>query len=608
MRIEQFLFEQGIESTQAESLVSDFPNLEFNTNDDFYSFFQRNGIKLTYRKSNVSKGTTFPPKDQLLEQLKNFKSSTDYDYVKKYIAEERKIQSIIDSGKVQNDVNILNSIKSQPLDPFFSFIVRKILTGSETGILPSEQLKQMMDELTKKTKQDIDTEPIATRDEYGRIVSFDNYLRNRGSIKVDLLDERFTITSFNYVVQKEFKSLPDAVVAEKNVLKKASEFETLLNTQSGSGGIPTDEKTLTENLKKLILEDGNTIPALQAKVEDLTDQVDNLSDLVNLKQEGIDDLSRIIEELSDKHNQILDENQIKDEAISSLSEVIDSTLSDLESNVSKQLSNTADAFDALSTKIEAQAKKSEESAAKQIAAFEKAVGGIADALKPKEPEPAPGNPAASIIKQILEKWDNVTAITNNSYNTFDSILNDIGITNKPIKSTYVFSPPAKGNLYSPSEEIRQHLKWNNEIKSQIKSSISGVTDETKAKKILTNVDTLLKDAQGSLNNSALKDTIKDSISAWGDDFAKIRGFGANVIRKVALELGINPTENIRWGNNVNTLFKDISWATLGNDEYKNFTPVLATLLNNKLPNDTLSLINLLTILDEIKQNGAGNDW
>jgi hypothetical protein len=533
MRIEQFLFEQGIESTQAESLVSEFPNLEFNTNDDFYGFFQRNGIKLAYRKSNVSKGTTFPQKDQLLEQLKNFKSSTDYDYVKKYITEERKIQAIIDSGKVQNDVNILNSIKSQPLDPFFSFIVRKILTGSETGILPSEQLKQMMDELTKKTKKDIDTEPIATRDEYGRIVSFDNYLRNKGSIKVDLLDERFTISSFNYVVNNEFKSLPDAVVAEKNVLKKAAEFETLLNTETGNGGISTDEKTLTENLKKLIVENGNTIPALQAKVETLSGQINNLNETVDIKQENIDDLNRIIDELTDQRNLIVDENQIKDETISSLSEVIDSTLSDLESNVSKQLSNTADAFDALSTKIEAQAKKSEEASAKQLAAFEKAVGGIADSLKPKEPAPAPGNPASDIIKQIFTEWDKIYAIPNGRYSSMETILKNIDVKSPPPKLDYVFTPPASANSFGPGQEINQILKWNDTYKSQFKDLINGITDKTKATTVLTESKKLLSSDGGI---SEIKDIINTVYDEWSRDIGGSLGNGRPIIRKSILEM------------------------------------------------------------------------
>lgn len=586
IRIEQFLFEQNVEQSQSESLIAQFPNLSFNSPSDFINFFEKQNISLSKNKTT----TTFVDKQELLQRFKDFKSSTDYDYVRQYISEEKKIQNAISAGNVSIETNLLDGITKQPLDPFFNFVVRKLLTGSETGVLPSEQLKSLLSELTKKTKQDIDTELDVTRDEIFRVVSFDNYLRNKGSVRVDLLDDRFTIESFNYVIPKEFTQLPDAVGAEQNIFKKASEFSTLFPDGTIDAA---DQQSLVENLKKLIVEDSNSIPALQANLESLQDRLTNLNDLVSLKQENIADLNRVIEELSAQRNLIVEENVIKDETITALNEVIDATLSQLEDKVAQQLTNTTDAFDALATQIEAQAKKSEESAAKQLAAFEKAVGGIADALKPAEPEPDPENPAADIIKQILQKWDNITAITNDSYKAFDDIMTDSGITNKPVKSTYVFVPPAKGNAYTPSEEIKQHLKWNNEIKSQIKSTISTVSDEAKAKKILANVDVILKDSKGSLNNEALKRTVEDAIFAWSIDLAAVRGNFAPIIRKLALEMGV---DNIDW-NNINGYGGDPKRA----ENVKN-------ILIPKIPTDTRQLINLLTILDEIKQGGAGFGW
>lgn len=586
IRIEQFLFEQNVEQSQSESLIAQFPNLSFNSPSDFINFFEKQNISLSKNKTT----TTFVDKQELLQRFKDFKSSTDYDYVRQYISEEKKIQNAISAGNVSIETNLLDGITKQPLDPFFNFVVRKLLTGSETGVLPSEQLKSLLSELTKKTKQDIDTELDVTRDEIFRVVSFDNYLRNKGSVRVDLLDDRFTIESFNYVIPKEFTQLPDAVGAEENIFKKASEFSTLFPDGTIDAA---DQQSLVENLKKLIVEDSNSIPALQANLESLQDRLTNLNDLVSLKQENIADLNRVIEELSAQRNLIVEENVIKDETITALNEVIDATLSQLEDKVAQQLTNTTDAFDALATQIESQAKKSEEASAKQLEAFQKAVGGIADALKPKEPEPDPENPAADIIKQILQKWDNITAITNDSYKAFDDIMTDSGITNKPVKSTYVFVPPAKGNAYTPSEEIKQHLKWNNEIKSQIKSTISTVSDEAKAKKILANVDVILKDSKGSLNNEALKRTVEDAIFAWSIDLAAVRGNFAPIIRKLALEMGV---DNIDW-NNINGYGGDPKRA----ENVKN-------ILIPKIPTDTRQLINLLTILDEIKQGGAGFGW
>ena len=592
IRIEQFLFEYNVERTQAESLISRFPNLSFTTQQEFVDYFASQNINLTFENKVGSQKEVFQEKDELLQRFKDFKSSTDYDYVKRYIAEQRRIQSAIQDGNVTEASNFLDSVIQQPVDPFFNFIVRKLLTGSESGVLPSERLQDLLNELTKKTKQEIDLEPDVSRDDLGRVISFDNYLRNKGSLRINLLDERFTIETFNYVVNKEFNQLEDAVVAERNVLRRAANFDTLFPLDPTGDGV-IDGSDFVENLKKLILADANNVPALEARLSQIQEQLKNINDLVAIREESIGDLNRIIEELSIQRNLIVDENIVKDETIVALNALIDTTIAELEEKVSQQLTNTTDAFDALATQIESQAKKSEESAAKQLAAFEKAVGGIADALKPAEPEPDPENPAAEIIKQILQKWDNITAITNDSYKAFDDIMTDSGITNKPVKSTYVFVSPAQGNAYTPSEEIKQHLKWNNEIKSQIKSTIITVSDEAKAKKILANVDVILKDSKGSLNNEALKRTVEGAIFAWSTDAAAVRGKFAPIIRKLALEMGV---DNIDW-NNINGYGDDEDRA--GN---------VKNILIPKIPTDTRQLINLLTILDEIKQGGAGFGW
>ena len=137
------------------------------------------------------------------------------------------------------------------------------------------------------------------------------------------------------------------------------------------------------------------------------------------------------------------------------------------------------------------------------------------------------------------------------------------------------------------------MKWNNEIKSQIKSTIITVSDEAKAKKILANVDVILKDSKGSLNNEALKRTVEGAIFAWSTDAAAVRGKFAPIIRKLALEMGV---DNIDW-NNINGYGDDEDRA--GN---------VKNILIPKIPTDTRQLINLLTILDEIKQGGAGFGW
>jgi len=597
IRIEQFLFEQGVEDIQAEYLVSQFPNLMFNTSTEFFDFFEQQDIKLTKRKVNNSRNPDYGPREQLLQRLKEFKSSTDYDYVKKYIAKEILIRNELSAGNITTDTNLLDSIKSEPLDPFFGFIVRKILTGSETGTLPSEDLRSLLNELTKKQQTDISINVPVERDPVGRVISFDNYIRNKGAIDLELIDERYTLSSVDYVLKNEFSSLPDAVSAETNVLKKAAELSTLFTTDTGTGvgggggEIPTDEKTLTENLKKLIIEGSNTVPALQAQVASMKESMSDLSSLLSLKNESIGDLNRIIEELSNQRNLIVGENAVKEETIISLNEVIDSTLTDLESKVSEQLTNTADAFDALSTQLEAQAKKAEEqakkaeeAAAKQLAAFEKAVGGIADALKPKEPEPEPGNPAADIIKQIFTEWDKIYAISNSRYSSVESILKTLEVKSPPSRLDYVFVPPAASNSFGPGQEINQILKWNDTYKSQFKDLVNGVTDKTKANSILTETKKLSSNNGGI---SDIKNVIEVVFNEWSGDIGGALGVGRPIVRKSILEM--DPTYSF-------------TGKTDGDTKTKGISLIRAT-------NDTQMILRVLRILSEISNVvDRGGSW
>lgn len=591
IRIEQFLFEQNINKTQSEYLIEEFKDLMFNTNQEFYDFFSERSIRLV--KDISTPETDLPERLALLERMKNFKSSADYEYVKDYIAEQKRIQAVIDEGNVTNTSTLLDSISNKPIDPFFNFIVRKILTGSETGVLPSEKLKGLLDELTNRTQQEIDTEVDVTRDEFDRVVSFDNYLRNKGSLRINVLDERFTIETFNYVVDREFQQLDEARNAEQNVLRKAAQFATLLPDDISQ----LDNKTLAENLKSLILEDTNSVPSLKNRVERLQEEIGLLQDVINDKNENLLDAERIIEELSVVRNSLVDESEVKDEAIISLNEIIDATLTDLGDRVSQQLTNTTDAFDALATQIEAQAKKAEENATKQLAAFEKAVGGIADALKPVEPEPEPGNPAAEIIQQILKEWDKIYIVSETSYPALSQILDKIGVKKKPLKSDYVFAGPnSLKNSYSATEEPQQHLRWNNQYKDQFKSLIVGVTDEKIAKEILTDVKSKLVTASenGNTDKNGMYQSLLDVLIAWATDFKTRRGSELRFVRDIASEVGLS-WPPFRLGN----LVLDTPFENLSESE------ALAVLGVNK--DGTLSSNNQNSIFGKLRSGGYNND-
>jgi hypothetical protein len=562
IRIEQFLFEKNVEPTQAESLTSEFSDLSFSSMEEFESFFKENNIRLVITSDIQSRTRKSPEKVELLQRFKEFKSSTDYDYVKKYIAEQRKIQALVKDGNFVVAKNLLDGISLQPVDPFFNFVVRKMLTGSPNGVLPSENLKTILDDLTKQTKPDINTEVDVTRDDFGKIITFDNYLKNEGSVRVDLLDERFSVESLRYVIPNEFTELDEAVQAEKNVLRIANEvFQNTDDLSSegtgGADGTDVDEQKLIENLKKLIVEDSNSKLALEVKLESEKERADGFEKMVFEKNRDIANLREVIIEVSSQAELAERNKEFLNETIVSLNETINSTLSELEGNVSEQLTNTADAFDALATQLETQAKKSEEAAAKQLAAFEKAVGGIADALKPAEPEPEPGDSPEEIerkntIKNIQSAWEKILYINTSNDDTLLRVLTLLKAETPIQRQKFV---DLGGNM---SSRIKQIVDWNNLYKKQYRSLLTAENIKTleTAKSILKDINTLETKTNGF---SSVRTFIYDQapgqdpctgdlLDKWRNDCIRGRGSNEEKIREIYGILGVTwengNTENI----------------------------------------------------------------
>lgn len=380
IRIEEFLFITNVEQSQAESLMSKYRNLEFETSQEFRDFFERQGIKL-------SKGKNPTPSDDtqiLLQRLKDFKSSTDYDYVKKYIIREKVIEESLRVGNLEVGKSEFDKLAKETMDPFFSSIVRKLLTGSENGTLPSENLKAIFDEQNRVNQPVIDLFPESPRDENGKIVSFKNYLRNQGSIKVKIETERFRSTNFDYVVDKSFTSIPEAVEAERYVLERAEEWADDIN-------VSADEAVLLEKLKVLINEDSTSIPALETKIEKLQLQLNDAEEYQQTLSDTNDNLIEAIEQLSSDYNTKVAETEIKDTQIAILNETIDKTLTDLGNTVSDQLETASDSFTAIALKLEQDAEKRSEElkqiqeqaaaqSAAQLDAFKQSIGQIASAI------------------------------------------------------------------------------------------------------------------------------------------------------------------------------------------------------------------------------------
>lgn len=328
----KFLFLADVDINQAEYILDNFPNFSLPTYQEFFDFFKKNGITLSKYKQ-----TTVDDRLNLLEKFKSFKQTYEYEIIKKFINEQKQASSLLGTRDAQAIKSALNSIDKYDLDAFDYYIVRKVLTGSETGVLPSEQLKSILEDLIKVNTDIYDEDKDLVRDDSLRIVSYQNIFRNKGRIKIPVLDDRFTTSKFNYVVQRGFESLPDAVSSERNILKKIEGMVSSAELDSFLSDI--------SNLKN---EDENSIAGLQAKIE-------NLEAIVQAKQELID--SMVDKEI--EHESYIDAIAIdnitkeqaledKDIAIADLQTTVDQTLVSIQQDITKQITTAASALDTLS--------------------------------------------------------------------------------------------------------------------------------------------------------------------------------------------------------------------------------------------------------------------
>lgn len=361
----KFLFLADIDINQAEYILDNFPNFTMSTYDEFFEFFKSNGIKLERYKQ-----TTSDERLNLLEKFKSFKQGYEYEIVKKFINEQKQASALLGTRDAQAIKNAINSIEQYDLDAFDYYIVRKILTGSETGVLPSEQLKTLLEELIK-INTDIFAEDVElVRDENERLISYQNIFRNKGRIKVPILDERFTTKRFTYIVQRGFESLPEAVSSERNILRKIEGMTTSAELDLFLSDI--------SNLKN---EDENSVAGLQAKIE-------NLESIITQKQELIESMvdaeighEAFIDSIA-MDNMIKDQQiEDKDESIKNLQETVDQTLTNLQDNVTSQMTTITSALDALSQVVVDQANAANKSQDDQINALKRELEDLKNQLR-----------------------------------------------------------------------------------------------------------------------------------------------------------------------------------------------------------------------------------
>jgi len=340
----KFLFLADIEITQAEYILENFQNFTLPTYAEFELFFKNNGIAL----QKAGQGS---PNDRLrlLEKFKALNSGYDYQLLKKFIEEQKNASLLLGTRDAQAIKDAINSIEQYDLDTFDYYIVRKILTGNENGVLPSEDLKILLEQLISVNNDIFAEDAEIERDDYSKIKSYQNIFRNKGRIKVPILDDRFTTSRFNYIVQRGFETLPDAVSSERNILRKIQGM-----------GSPLELDMFLSDISNLINQDENSIPGLQAKIA-------RLEEIINAKQELIESMvdAEIEHEAyidSIAIDNIIKEQQIedKDQSLQDLQQTVDTTLANIQSNVSSQIATVTSAIDTLSQTVVDQANAANE--------------------------------------------------------------------------------------------------------------------------------------------------------------------------------------------------------------------------------------------------------
>jgi uncharacterized protein (DUF3084 family) len=162
-------------------------------------------------------------------------------------------------------------------------------------------------------------------------------------------DERYTTSRFEYILQRNFESLPDAVNANKNVLKRFAEAR--LNPATAQ----QDIQQFLSDVQNLKLVMPNSVASLEA-------QIDRLSNIIKAKQELID--SMVSSEI--EHEAFIDsialdnvgkdkEIDNKNETIQTLETAVSGTLDDLQKNIAQQMDNMTMAIDTLAGNLVNQA-------------------------------------------------------------------------------------------------------------------------------------------------------------------------------------------------------------------------------------------------------------
>jgi len=174
-----------------------------------------------------------------------------------------------------------------------------------------------------------------------------------------MIYEKFVTKRFNYVLDKTFQVLADAVTAERNILKKLTEILSDPNSQ-------LELEQFLSDITNLIREDENTVAGLEAKVARLEQIIEAKQQLIESMVDSEIQNEAFIDAIATDNIQKDSEIETKDSAIATLNETIDETLTELQQSVSSQINTVTAAIDTLSQSVVASANSANSAQDQQI--------------------------------------------------------------------------------------------------------------------------------------------------------------------------------------------------------------------------------------------------
>lgn len=186
----------------------------------------------------------------------------------------------------------------------------------------------------------------------GKIISYtsDSNIKNEGSLDIAVLDGRYIRSEFQ-IINTKFSSLPDAINAEKVVSKKISaiknqallpgEFEKITGQPLPQNLLPEQIESLAakeylKNISNLIDTDSDNTFALQAKIEELQQQLEHKDSIISDQLQSINNFDDVLSSIAYERNIALNRNDRLREANIALQQQSDEILFRTELEVAKQ--------------------------------------------------------------------------------------------------------------------------------------------------------------------------------------------------------------------------------------------------------------------------------